>query len=133
MVITLGLVFLVGFAFINWAYDKVLVKWGHNWGITGLSDVAGFPLLMVLLSVYFFIAEPVTNSIIRSNEAEADIFGLNAAKEPDGFAAAAMKLSTYRKIKPGYWERMIFYDHPSGYDRVLMSMKWKAENLGKKD
>lgn len=126
-----GLVFLVGFAFINWAFDRVLRKWGNHWGISGLSDVAGFPLIMALMSVFFFFAKPVTNSIIRTNEEEADVFGLNAAQEPDGFASAAMKLSTYRKINPGYWERLIFFDHPSGYDRVLMSMQWKSENLGK--
>ena len=131
--IMFSLVFLVGFAFVNWAFGKVLNTWGQNWCISGLSDVAGFPLIMVLLSVFFVLAEPATNSIIRTNETEADIFGLNAAKEPDGFASAAMKLSTYRKISPGYFERLLFYDHPSGYDRVLMSMTWKAENLVKEE
>lgn len=60
---------------------------------------------------------------------EADVFGLNAAREPDGFASVAMKLSEYRKISPGYWEEIIFFDHPSGRTRVHTAMKWKAENL----
>ena len=60
---------------------------------------------------------------------EADVFGLNAAREPDGFASVSMKLSEYRKINPGYWEEIIFFDHPSGHTRVLTAMKWKAENL----
>jgi STE24 endopeptidase len=64
---------------------------------------------------------------------EADVFGLNAAREPDGFASVAMKLSEYRKIDPGYWEEIIFFDHPSGHTRVHTSMKWKAENLNKKE
>lgn len=126
-----GMVILIGFVFINWAFDKVIAKWGGNWGVNGLSDVSGFPLVMFLFSFYFFLAEPVTNGIIRSNETEADIFGLNAAREPDGFAAVSMKLSTYRKINPGYLERLIFFDHPSGFDRVSMSMEWKAEELRK--
>ena len=44
---------------------------------------------------------PVLNTIIRINESEADAFGLDAAREPDGFASIAMKLSEYRKIEPG--------------------------------
>jgi STE24 endopeptidase len=39
-----------------------------------------------------------------------------------------MRLSAYRKIHPGRWEEILFYDHPSGYARVRMSMQWLAEN-----
>ena len=53
---------------------------------------------------------------------------INAAAEPYGFATAAMRLSTYRKIEPGPTEEMIFYDHPSGYDRVHRAMTWLSEN-----
>ena len=74
---------------------------------------------------------PVTNSIIRVNEVEADIFGLNAARQPDGFAEAALKLGEYRKMSPGPLEEFVFFDHPSGRSRILMAMKWKAENLEK--
>ena len=63
-----------------------------------------------------------------TNEAEADLFGLNAAQEPDGFAEVALKLSEYRKLSPGPVEEWIFYDHPSGRNRILMAMRWKAEN-----
>ncbi|MFY0625546.1 MAG: M48 family metallopeptidase [Reichenbachiella sp.] len=128
-ILSFGLVIICGFAFVNWGFKKCMIKWGDKWGITGVDDVAGLPLIMVLFSVFFFFTEPVTNNIIRINEVEADNYGLNAAREPDGFASTAMKLSEYRKINPGYWEEIIFFDHPSGRNRVLMAMKWKAENL----
>ncbi|MEO5624120.1 MAG: hypothetical protein ABIO74_06565, partial [Dokdonella sp.] len=57
-----------------------------------------------------------------------DAFGLNAAQEPNGFAMAAMRLSTYRKLKPGALEEVLFYDHPSGYQRVRRSMIWLKEH-----
>ena len=66
------------------------------------------------------------NSIIRQAEAEDDAYGLASAREPHGFAMAAMRLSTYRKIHPGALEEVVFYDHPSGYDRVHRSMSWLA-------
>ena len=71
---------------------------------------------------------PLRNTVVRDVEIEADAFGLNAARESEGFAMAAMRLSTYRKIKPGPIEEFIFYDHPSGYDRVHRAMVWQQEN-----
>jgi STE24 endopeptidase len=62
-------------------------------------------------------------------EAEADIFGLNAAQEPEGFAKVALKLGTYRKLDPTPLEEFIFFDHPSGRARIRMAMDWKAAQL----
>lgn len=125
------LIIIIGFAFVNWSFRKTVDKWGSQWNFKDISEVAGFPLFVVLFSVYLFLATPFLNSVIRSAEMEADVFGLNAAREPDGFASVAMKLSEYRKIDPGYWEEIIFFDHPSGHTRVHTAMKWKAENLSK--
>ncbi len=126
MLINFGLVIFFGYVFTHSVYGWAHRRWGHAWGIGPIGDIAGLPLFFAVLSVYFFIATPVTNSIIRSNEVEADYFGLNAAAEPDGFADVSMMLAEYRKMRPSKWEEIIFFDHPSGYNRVLMSMKWKA-------
>ena len=40
----------------------------------------------------------------------------------------ALKLGEYRKMKPGPVEEWVFFDHTSGYSRILMAMRWKAEN-----
>ena len=60
-------------------FDKAAARWGDGWGIRGVSDLAGLPLLVGLFSVYFFFMTPVINTIIRSNEVEADLFGINAS------------------------------------------------------
>jgi STE24 endopeptidase len=115
-----------GFAFVSWSFDRVNKD---SWGVRGVSDVAGLPLLVALLSVYFFVMTPAVNGLIRIHEVESDLFGLNASRQPDGFAEAIMGLSEYRKLKPGYWEEILFFDHPSGYNRIHMAMQWKKENL----
>jgi STE24 endopeptidase len=91
-----------------------------------VSDPAGFPLIALLLTTYLFFLTPVINTIVRTNEFEADMFGLNAARQPDGFAEAALLLSDYRKMDPSPLEEMIFYDHPSGRTRIFTAMQWKA-------
>ncbi len=127
------IMFFLGFWLCHKTFYWLLRIWGKKWDITGISDIGGLPLLMVILSFYLFLATPITNSYSRQTEAEADIFGLNAAREPDGFAQAAMMTSEYRKADPGHWEEIIFYDHPSPRSRILMAMKWKAENLNNSD
>ena len=126
----LGVVIVLGFAFLRATFDRVRRRWGARWGVTGVDDPAGLPLLSALLAVFLFLATPATNTIIRSNEAEADAFGLNAARQPDGFASIALKLGEYRKLDPGAVEEWLFFDHPSGKNRILMAMRWKAAHAG---
>ncbi len=128
LVMQFGLVLVGGFAFVNWGFGRALARWGENWGVRDIGDTAGLPLLGAVLSVYFLVVTPLTNSIIRVAEVEADNYGLNVAGQPDGFARVAMRLSEYRKISPGALEEFIFYDHPSGRNRVHMAMLWKAEH-----
>jgi Zn-dependent protease with chaperone function len=125
-----GVVLVIGFGFLRWGFDRVAARWGGRWGLRGVDDPAGLPLLAALFSVYLFVLTPVLNTHIRTAEAEADLFGLNAARQPDGMAEAALHLAEYRKISPGPVEEWIFFDHPSGRNRILMSMRWKAEHLG---
>jgi STE24 endopeptidase len=131
MLLSFSWVLLAGFAFIAWAFPRVLARWGTGWGVADIQDPAGLPLLMALLSVYFLFATPVVNTLVRTQEAEADLFGLNASRQPDGFATVALKLGEYRKLAPGPLEEFLFFDHPSGRSRILMAMRWKAEHLDK--
>jgi len=129
MLIYIAILIFIGMAFVNWAFHKLIKRFKTRWAISGISDIVGFPLFVFLFSAFFFIASPVMNNIVRSNEVEADNYGLNTAREPDGFASVAMKLSAYRKINPGKLEEYIFFDHPSGKTRVYNAMQWKAEHL----
>jgi STE24 endopeptidase len=105
------------------------VRHAARWGVRGIGDVAGLPLVALLFTVYSFVLTPVTNGIVRTQEYEADLFGLNAAQQPDGFAQIALKLSEYRKLDPTPLEELLFYDHPSGRTRIYTAMRWKAEHL----
>lgn len=131
MLIYFAVILFVGFAFVAWGYERAVARWGQAWGVRGITDPAGLPLLGVLFSIYMFALTPVMNSIIRGNEAEADRFGIAVSGQADGFAFVAMQLSEYRKISPGEWEEVVFYDHPSGRNRVRAAMEWKAEQLRK--
>ena len=120
----------LGLGLTDVVFHRLVARYGARWGIAGLADVAGLPLLAALLAVFGLLATPVTNTIIRTQEQEADMFGFNAARQPDGFARIAMKLSEYRKIDPTPLEEFLFFDHPSGHTRVHSAMQWKAWQAG---
>jgi STE24 endopeptidase len=86
------------------------------------------PLALMVFSLYFFCMTPVTNTITRTMEYEADMYGLNAARQPDGEANVDLMLGEYRKLDPGRLEEFIFFDHPSGRTRITAAMRWKAEH-----
>lgn len=122
-------VIVTGFALLRGGLDWCLARWGEKWQIRDVGDTAILPLVVLLASIFFFVLTPVMNTYIRTQEREADMYGLNASRQPDGFAQAAVHLGEYRKMDPGQWEEWIFYDHPSGRNRIHDAMQWKSENL----
>ena len=120
---------VAGFAFLSGTLGWSLQRWGEKWKIRGPGDTAVLPLVLLLVSIFFFALTPVLNTFIRNQEHEADMFGLNASRQPDGFAQAAIHLGEYRKMSPGRAEEWLFFDHPSGRNRIHDAMVWKAENL----
>ncbi|MFC5525159.1 M48 family metallopeptidase [Rhodanobacter ginsengisoli] len=132
-IVFFGIIIVLGFAFVRWGFDWVERRWGARWGLRGVGDVAGLPLIAALFTLFMFFMTPVNNTLTRSMEAEADAFGLNAARQPDGFAQAAVQLSEYRKMHPGALEEFLFFDHPSGWNRIHRAMIWKAEHLDDAD
>ena len=100
-------------------------------GISGIADPVGLPVLMMIVSVLGLAVLPVTNSVTRLQESDADRFSLATAGEPDGLAKALMKTVEYRASSPAAWEEMLFYDHPSVARRVHRLMVWKAERTAR--
>jgi STE24 endopeptidase len=117
------------FAFLRLGLQASLKRWGEKWKIKGVGDTAVLPLVVLLGAIFFFAMTPVINTFTRTLEHEADMYGLNASRQPDGFAQAAIHLGEYRKMSPGRVEEWLFFDHPSGRHRIHDAMTWKAENL----
>ena len=121
--------FALGLFVTSRVAPALIRRYGERWGVRDMGDPASLPVLAICLGIWMFLMTPATNSLIRWAESKADAFGLDAAREPDGFAKVAMRLSEYRKIEPGPLEEFVFFDHPSGATRVRMAMQWKADNV----
>ena len=119
---------LVFFTLLRRGLDWSLARWGTRWGIRDVGDPAVLPLAILILSILILLGTPIFNNLSRMDEYEADIFGLNTARQPDGEAEADVLLGEYRKLDPTPLEEFLFYDHPSGRTRIYAAMRWKAEN-----
>jgi len=124
-----AIIFLFGFGLTNLGFNVLLGKRGEAWRVRGIGDPAGLPMVLLIFATFNFLATPIHNTATRVTEAEADIFGLNTAREPDAAAKVALKLGTYRKLDPSPLEEFIFFDHPSGRARIRAAMDWKTAHL----
>ncbi|MGH9400825.1 MAG: M48 family metallopeptidase [Terriglobia bacterium] len=64
--------FLAGF----WMVTGVIRRWGAQTGIEGVSDLASFPLLMLVLTLALFLLSPLYCGVSRHYEHQADQYGL---------------------------------------------------------
>ena len=96
--------------------------------VSGIADPAGLPILIIIVSTLGLLATPITSTLTRLQESDADRFSLRYAHEPDGMSKALVKTIEYRASSPGTIEEAIFYDHPSVERRVHRAMLWKAQH-----
>lgn len=124
-VIAIVIAFLLLRIALQWGFGQ----FGARWHITDSSDVAFLPFAVIVFAIMSFLFTPIDNTFTRTQEFEADLYGLNAARQPDGEAEVDVLLGEYRKLDPGPVEEFLFYDHPSGRTRIEAAMRWKAQNL----
>lgn len=93
-----------------------------------LDEPRGLPVFAVVGSVLGLLITPITNTLTRVGETEADQYSLETVNEPDALATALVKTAEYRYPRPSPLQEALFYTHPSVEKRALMAMEWKAKN-----
>ncbi|SFJ34802.1 M48 family metallopeptidase [Caulobacter sp. UNC279MFTsu5.1] len=121
----MSLLAIVAFFLVDRLFAPVRALMGGD-TIKGLADPAGLPVLAVILGVLGLLGQPVTNSLIRIAESDADHYSLAHFNEPDGLSKALVKTIEYRAATPGRLEEVLFYDHPAVGNRIRRAMDWKA-------
>ena len=121
-----GILAIVAMVFFFLA-DRLFVPFARVFGSDArLEDARGIPVLLFVISLLSLLAQPVINTLIRTNESAADRYSLETVNLPDALATALVKTAEYRYPRPGALEEAMFYTHPSVERRVLRAMEWKA-------
>lgn len=129
----LFVVFYVGYRCVGW----MLARWGGVWGIRGLDDWASLPALLLLLTIFAFVLNPVTNAVSRHYEHQADQYGLEVTHglTPDSGQVAAQAFQVLGDVgladpEPSRLEVFMFYDHPAIPDRIRFSLSYDPWSKG---
>ncbi len=110
-----------------WLVDRLYLRFARAFGSDArLPDPVGLPVLVFMLALFALLARPVTNTLSRVAETEADRYSLETVGQPDALATALVKTAEYRDPRPHRLQELLFYTHPSVERRVRMAMEWKA-------
>ncbi|MGB8541703.1 MAG: M48 family metallopeptidase [Candidatus Acidiferrales bacterium] len=123
----LFVLFYLGYRTVGW----VLASWGGRWGIRGLDDWASLPVLLLLLSIFAFIANPIDSAFSRHIEHQADQYGLEVTHglTPDSAQTAAQSFQILGEVdlsdpEPNPVDVFLFYSHPPIPDRIQFALAY---------
>ncbi len=103
--------------------DLMARHWVAALRLTGLADIAGFPTLMLWLSLLGLLGLPIQNGFSRWCEWQADRFALRTAGCPQAFADALRRLAQLNLADPDppRWIEWLFFDHPRISERIRVA------------
>ena len=99
-------------------------------GIPSLSEPASLPVLLLVLTTFLFLAGPALATFSRVQEHQADLFGLEATRDPVAGASSFLKfgrldLGEYH-VHP--WTEALLYSHPSLGSRVRFAQEYARQH-----
>ena len=114
-----GIFTVIGFYLIN----ASLVFLVDFLGLSATYDIAAFPSIMLLLTVFSILTLPVQNFYSRSLERKADRFAIKRTNLTDDFISCMNKLAKQNlaNTAPSKFIEIMRYDHPPIAKRIEMA------------
>ncbi len=128
MVAMFALLSLGGFYLAQRLFPRFASAFGSR---AAIGEPQGLPVLIFMVALFFTLAQPLRNAMIRQGEREADNYSLQHVNLPDALASGLVKTAEYRYPRPSALQEILFYTHPSVEWRVRNAMEWKAKGLKK--
>ncbi len=93
-----------------------------RFGLTGIEDVAGLPLLALCLAIISLALLPLANFYSRRLERTSDRYALEVTGNPAAFIGAMNKLASLNlaEVDPHPLVEVFFYSHPPISKRIKM-------------
>jgi len=96
----------------------------------GMSDLAALPWLILILAMLILFLQPLLNWYNRRTELEADRAALELSNNPQAFVSLMTKLTNQnlQRAEPGHWAKLLFHDHPSYRERVILARDYEQKS-----
>ena len=104
--------------------EAMLSRFGPRWGVSGLTDYAAAPALLLTVALFSFLLAPVTNGASREIEHQADAYGLQVTGNRPAMARAFVSLSEQNLSDPDppafikFW----LFTHPPLRERIAFAL-----------
>src|SRR5438067_1160941 len=128
---------LLAFYLVYRTCGWTLARFQQRWQIRELGDWAALPMLFLLLSIFGFISEPLTNTYSRQVEHQADVYGLEVTHgiNLDAKQAAAHSFQVLGELSldypyPSKLDVLWFYSHPPTADRLRFALNYDPWSNG---
>ena len=97
-------------------------------GLESMADLAGFPLLLLILFFFMLFILPLQNGLGRAFERQADYFSIDITENPDAFISTMRKLGEQNlaDYNPSRIVEIFLYDHPPISKRIKMAENYKV-------
>ncbi|MCY6484612.1 M48 family metallopeptidase [Clostridium aestuarii] len=119
---------------INALAPSIIYKFKKNFKFTSLSNVASFPLIILILNFCFLFITPSLNAYSCYIERQADTFAIEITKDNEAAVSSFEKLSKNGIVieKPDTLYRIWTYDHPPIKDRITFFKTYAPWQKGEK-
>jgi STE24 endopeptidase len=123
-----SVMFDIALTFAGFFAAHQLLQWAVPFfGLQGISDPAGLPVLVLTAAVIGLCVRPLINAVSRSHERRADSFALKMTKNPSAFITAMRRLGQQNLAEdnPSPLVLAFFYTHPPIKERLTAAQRWK--------
>lgn len=120
---------LVLLPFVQKFLEALLARFGPRWRVTGLTDIAAIPALLLTSTLFSFLLAPISNGVSREIEHEADAYGLRVTQDGPAMARAFVSLSEQNLSDPNppalikFW----LFTHPPLSERIAFALSRKGD------
>jgi Zn-dependent protease with chaperone function len=119
--------FWMGYHGLQW----LLQRYGGQWRIPEQQDWASLVVLLLVISIFSFLAEPIENGFSRSIEHDADVYGQEAihglVSDPQAVARQSFQVlgeATLDDPNPSKFVEFWTFNHPSTANRAAFAASY---------
>jgi STE24 endopeptidase len=110
----------------------VLARFAGSFGLAGIADPAGVPLVVLSLGAVSVVMIPAAYALSRAFERSADRFALELTKNPAAFVSAMRRLAAQNlaEERPSRVTQWLFYSHPPVAERIAAAQAYGSYSRG---
>jgi STE24 endopeptidase len=118
------------FLFMLFLASQILQAASGFFGLERVDSAASLPLLAFVLGLFYAAFVPLTNTLSRRAEGHCDQYALDLVEKPDAYISKMVKLcdQNLRYAYPHPLIESLFYDHPSGRNRIKRALIYKHDH-----